>query len=303
MDYLRYSIIIPCFNAYNFVSRAIDSALGQNRNDYEIIVIDDGSKDKTPEIIEAYVSANKKLISFFSQENKGPGAARNAGVRIAKGEYLYFLDADDQLRTDALDVFERAIRQDDCLCDYIYAGHYSVNTKGRVKALLPESAVIDREEGFRRLIAGKGVGPTIGAVVMHRNCFKRLSFPETIKCNEDFVLFAHLFALFNGRSISEPVVYKYRQPESLRTDKQAITDAVEKAPDLLFDPSILPGQYLRFRSVYTAKRYLEKARCHFKNKEFAEFRKTFHQAVQINRGCLFKVRFLSRYLRSFVSFY
>lgn len=303
MGYLRYSIIIPCYNAYNFISRAIDSAITQKRNDYEIIIIDDGSEDKTSEIIKPYVSTNKKLISFFSQENKGPGAARNAGIRAAKGEYLHFLDADDQLQKNALDIFEKGLREADYGCDYLYAGHYSVNEKGRVKAFCPESTIIDKQRDFRRLIEGKGVGPTIGSVVMRRDCFKKLSFPESIKCNEDFVLFAHLFALHKGRSISEPVVYKYRQPESLRTDKQAITEAVEKAPDLLFDPSILPAEYFRFRSLYTAKRYLEKARCHFKSKEFAEFRKTFHQAVQINRGSLFKVRFLSRYLRSFISFY
>jgi len=298
-NHIKFSIIIPCYNAHGCVGRAMDSALAQNRADYEIIAIDDGSTDTTGEILRSYVSNHEGLICCIRQENKGPAAARNAGIFASKGEYLLFLDADDQLSPDALLIFEKELSDGDFKYGFVYAGHYSVDTSGRVKRLCPKTKAIDHHRDFKLLIAGKkNVSPTHGAIIVHKQCFQKLSYPETIRCNEDFVLFAHLFALYSGRSISRPVVYKYKRSGSLRSDKKAIVEALEKAPDLLFDPSILPAEYFRFKSLYVAKRYLEKARAHFKCREFFQFRQTFHQAVGIHPGVIFKPRFLIRYLRS-----
>lgn len=297
--FTQFSIIIPCYNACAYISRAMDSALAQTRSAFEIIAVDDGSTDNTSEILQSYASIHKGLVYCIRQENKGPAAARNAGIFASKGEYLLFLDADDQLSPDTLLIFEKEVGEGDFKYGFVYAGHYSVDTSGRVKRLFPKTKTIDYHRDFKRLIAGKkGVSPTHGAIIVHRQCFQKLSYPETIQCNEDFVLFAHLFALYSGKSISRPVVYKYKRTGSLRSDKKAIVEALEKAPDLLFDPSILPAEYFQFKSLYVAKRYLEKARAHFKSREFFEFRKTFHQAVGIYPGVLFKPRFLIRYFRS-----
>jgi len=296
---IKYSIIIPFYNASDYVSRAIDSALKQNRDNFEIIAVDDGSMDTSGEILQSYSLKFKGLIVNIRQENKGPAAARNAGISAANGEYLLFLDADDQLLPDALQTFEKAIGDNDPKYDFVYAGYYSVDVSGKIKRLCPKTKTIDHHRDFKRLIAGKkGVSPTHGAIIVHKQCFQKLSYPETIRCNEDFVLFAHLFALYSGRSISRPVVYKYKRTGSLRSDKKAIVEALEKAPDLLFNPSILPTEYFQLKSLYVAKRYLEKARAHFKSREFFEFRKTFHQAVGIHPWVIFKTRFLIRYLRS-----
>lgn len=296
-DGIRYSIIIPCYNASKFIQRPVDSVLSQTRDDYEVIIVDDGSTDNTPGIIESYVSRRTNWIRFLRQKNKGPAAARNAGIQSAKGEYLYFLDADDKMCKDALEIFDNAI-EDEAL-DYVYAGHYSVKIGGKLKTLCPEPGFVDPVSDFKRLIAGKGVSPTLGTVLIHRDCFKSLSYSESLRCNEDFVLFAHLFALYQGKAIATPVVYKYKRPDSLRSESQAIIDAVEKAPGLLFDPAVLPAEYFRFKSIYVAKRYLEKARIHFKQKQFKAFRETFQQAARVHPWVLLKGRFLLRYLRSF----
>jgi len=271
----------------------------QGGDDHEIIMVNDGSTDTTGKILKTY-SLNHKEMVLIERENGGPAAARNTGISVAKGEYLVFLDADDELLPDALHKFEQALSAHGEKNDYIYAGHYSVSASGKIKTIRPVPRRIDKRKAFARLIAGKGVSPTPGAITIRRNCFKKLSFPETIRCNEDFVLFAQLFALFTGKSIAEPVVYKYKRPGSLRSDKYAICDALNKAPNLLFDPSILPVEYLQFKSRYVAKRYLEKARSHFKDKEFKEFRKTYHQAIGAHVPVLFKPRFILRYIRSLI---
>ena len=93
------SIVIPCFNQAKFLPFSIRSALMQILPAYEIIVINDGSSDYTEQMVSAYPS-----VRYAYQQNKGVAAARNLGASIAQGEYLLFLDADDQLLPKALEV-------------------------------------------------------------------------------------------------------------------------------------------------------------------------------------------------------
>lgn len=88
------SIIIPCFNYARFLSEAIDSALGQTYEECEVIVVDDGSTDNSAEVAQKY----GKSIRYLYQENQGHSAARNTGIRMARGEFVVFLDADDVLQ-------------------------------------------------------------------------------------------------------------------------------------------------------------------------------------------------------------
>lgn len=85
------SVVIPAFNAEKYIKETIDSVLKQTCKDFEIIVVDDGSTDKTKKILEQYIDR----INYIFQENSGPSKARNTGIKIAKGEYIAFLDADD----------------------------------------------------------------------------------------------------------------------------------------------------------------------------------------------------------------
>lgn len=93
------SIIIPVYNGQRYIGQAIDSILEQTYKDYEIIVIDDGSTDKTRDCIEKYGDK----ISYVYQANKGPAGAKNTGIRLARGDYLQFLDADDLLLPQKLE--------------------------------------------------------------------------------------------------------------------------------------------------------------------------------------------------------
>ena len=86
------SIIIPVYNGEIFIQSAIDTINKQNYHPIEIIFIDDGSTDNTPQIIAEYKEDN---ITYIYQENKGPASARNQGLKIAKGDFITFLDIDD----------------------------------------------------------------------------------------------------------------------------------------------------------------------------------------------------------------
>lgn len=90
---MRFSIIVPTYNLENYIKKSLESILNQTFTDYEIIIIDDGSTDKTVEIIQNYVDYRIKLL--HAPRLKAPGLVRNIGLEIASGEYILFLDGDD----------------------------------------------------------------------------------------------------------------------------------------------------------------------------------------------------------------
>ncbi len=96
------SVIIPVYNAENTIREALDSLLGQSLKEIEVICVDDGSKDRSVDVIREYLKKDPR-VSLITQKNQFAGAARNAGIDAAKGEYLFFLDADDYVLDYALE--------------------------------------------------------------------------------------------------------------------------------------------------------------------------------------------------------
>jgi glycosyltransferase involved in cell wall biosynthesis len=95
------SVVIPCFNQGSFLAEAVDSVLAQSHDDFEIVVVDDGSEDDTPERVKTLPGH----VRYLRQENAGPAAARNHGLRVVRHDLVAFLDADDLWppeRTNAL---------------------------------------------------------------------------------------------------------------------------------------------------------------------------------------------------------
>jgi glycosyltransferase involved in cell wall biosynthesis len=95
------SVIIPAYNCADVLSETIDSVLKQTYGNIEIVVVDDGSTDGTGKIAEGYLESGK--VRCYRQENGGPGAARNRGIEVARGEFLAFVDADDSLMADSIE--------------------------------------------------------------------------------------------------------------------------------------------------------------------------------------------------------
>lgn len=99
---MKFSIIIPAYNAEKTITKSVNSLLKSHYKSFEIVIINDGSKDKTEEIINR-LSLKHSNIKIFSQKNSGPFIARNKGVELATGEYILFMDADDFFVEDALE--------------------------------------------------------------------------------------------------------------------------------------------------------------------------------------------------------
>ena len=98
------SIIIPVYNSEKYLNKCIDSVLSQNYNDFELILVNDGSTDRSGEICEEYFRKDKR-VTVINQDNRGVSAARNSGLNNARGEWVAFIDSDDYIGDDFLKEF------------------------------------------------------------------------------------------------------------------------------------------------------------------------------------------------------
>lgn len=124
---MKVSIIVPVYNTQKYVSKTLDSLVDQTLEDYEIIVVNDGSTDNSQKIIEEYVEKYPELIRAYYKENGGLGSARNYGLQYAKGEYIGFVDSDDWVDEKMYQtMYQKAINEkcDIVICDFtsIYDG-------------------------------------------------------------------------------------------------------------------------------------------------------------------------------------
>ncbi|MBE6713768.1 MAG: glycosyltransferase [Ruminococcaceae bacterium] len=97
----KVSVIVPVYNSEKYLEKCFDSILSQTLSEVELIVVNDGSPDDSQRIIDEYVSRYPDRIKAISQENRGQSAARNAGIKLATGQFIAFVDSDDYIETDA----------------------------------------------------------------------------------------------------------------------------------------------------------------------------------------------------------
>lgn len=124
---MKISVIIPIYNAGKFIRKCLESVVNQMFTDFEVICIDDGSTDESSSILSEYASRYKN-ITVVQQKNMGQGPTRNRGVSLAVGKYIKFVDADDYLHLDALQIlYETAERTK---ADIIVSKAFCVNETG-----------------------------------------------------------------------------------------------------------------------------------------------------------------------------
>ncbi len=136
------SVIIPVYNAEPYLNRCIDSVLASAYSDFEIILVNDGSTDRSPDICRAYAENDSRVV-FLSQENRGVSSARNLGLEAARGEWIVFLDSDDFITDDYLSLTaDKAYGQQDLIL-FRFAKHASSASRpapGETDSGLPGAA-------------------------------------------------------------------------------------------------------------------------------------------------------------------
>ena len=182
-----FSVVVPVYNVRQWVGRAIESILAQTFEDFELILIDDGSTDDSAEVMAQYTDPRVKLIQ---QENRGQGGARNRGIEASTGEWIAFLDPDDQWLPEFLEDYYRVIA-DHQEIDFCYSSYRRIYQDGRsVPAMKIEGidTPILSEDCFRDRLYGRFT-PWVGAMAVHRALLEELEetglFPSGVRLGTD----------------------------------------------------------------------------------------------------------------------
>lgn len=212
---LRLSIIIPIYNLENYIALTLDSCLRQNipSAEYEIICINDGSSDKSEEIISSY-TAKYPNVKLFSQANAGVSAARNKGIELAKGKYIWFVDGDDMIAENCLaDLL--SIVEDNNL-DIFNIEMQSVSKRDFFRTEACEYIVCpDGEDVLSFMVSKGGTGGGVCRSIFNTDLLREngLRFSQSIKYSED-VLFGFKALIKAERCAkTDGVYYHYYQRE------------------------------------------------------------------------------------------
>lgn len=298
---MQWSIVIPTYNYGRFIERCLASIVDQPGDDYEIVVVDDGSTDDTRAVVEAFVRYRQLptgRLRYLCQHNQGPAAARNHGIADSRGDFVWFLDSDDRLAVGALEQMRQTVRQHP-RGELFFGGYRSMAEDGRSSDKLPGKVAVCRTENFRRFLRKELRSLTTGAVVVRKSSLGDIRFPEGIHINEDVAFFGHLVASCKVVPVARILVEKIRHPASLRGNLGRIEETGLRSVDALFDAARLTSAQMKLRSRYRADRCLRLFRAHYLHGNYALARSYYGQMLKTSPRYLFKAGYLLRFLRCF----
>ena len=199
------SVIVTTYNRANFIERAIKSILNQSYQDFEIIIVDDGSTDNTEEIIKGY--EDRRINYIRHKKNRGTSAARNIGIKRASGEYIAFLDSDDEWLPEKLERQVVVLQNESTEVGVVYSNlrYIDENGKDMHKLLCP------KKEGYiyKDLLGENCVGPP-STLLIRKECFNQVGLFDSLQdAHEDWDMWIRIAKFYRFALIKIPLV-KYR---------------------------------------------------------------------------------------------
>ncbi len=219
----KVSVIVPVYNAERFISSCIDSILNQTYSNLELILVIDGSPDNSAEICHEYGRRDSR-IHVLEKENGGAGSARNAGISKAAGDYICFVDADDEIAPDMIEkMMGRVVEThaDLCICGFEVQGSGLIlnDTKSLrklQKAVSKEKLILSIIDTSQKRIFGYAWRCLYKRKVITAN---QIFFPETIKISEDYMFFLNFSFHADTICILPEELYYYKINGSSATAK------------------------------------------------------------------------------------
>jgi glycosyltransferase involved in cell wall biosynthesis len=246
------SVVVPTYNYAHYLPRALGSVTAQLEADVEVVVVDDGSVDGTAELLSEYVR-RWPSIRVVSQANAGAAAARNTGIRVARGEYVLPLDADDELTPGALQAFKRALVAQPA-SDLILGAHLSVTPdkreKLRLATLIPQQSA---KRLVRQYLLQKRIVMCHSCMLVRRTLLIARPYPENLKAGEDIPVFAYLLVNARASTISDPIARIHKHCDSLRNLRDDESSALIIVKEVF---ACLPAACQGLEPRYKAQRYL-----------------------------------------------
>jgi len=212
LDYPLVSVIIPAYNAEAFIRQTLESVLSQTYKNIEVLVVDDGSKDRTPEIVQSFAQKDER-VRLLQQSNAGVAAARNLAIANSTGEFIAPIDADDIWYPQNIEKQVQCMLRAEPSVGLVYAWSAYIDEQG----LLTGGHKISREEGevYIPLVRGNFIGNTSAALI-RRTCFEQIGgFNSQLRAQnaqgcEDWDLYLRIAERYEFRVVPEFLV-GYRQ--------------------------------------------------------------------------------------------
>lgn len=205
----KVSIIIPVFKTEGWLPDCLESCLNQTYRNIEVVLIDDGSPDKSGEICDKYASGDAR-IKVIHQANQGVSAARNHGLDCATGDYIVFVDSDDLVDTNAIETLLRIKAESDV--EFVSCSSYSLLPDGNRKpALFHDERMTNKKEVIRRISENK-IGYSVWGRLFKTDVIRknRIRFDESIKFGEDYCFLLEYLFYVDNMITSSNAIYYYR---------------------------------------------------------------------------------------------
>lgn len=210
------SIIIPVYNAAEYLEETVQSVLNQDYREFEIILVNDGSKDNSLEICQKLKDSDER-IKIINQDNSGVSTARNNGMNAAKGEYVLFIDADDLLEKDMLStLYNKAIETD---ADIVSCGAAIVKDGVIIREEFGTNKQYEytNEEALKFFLIGSKVNIGVWTKLFKKSLIEGISYRKDIRINEDKLYIFEALMNADKYIVYDVSKYNYIQRESSAT--------------------------------------------------------------------------------------
>lgn len=287
------SVIIPAYNYAHLLPRALDSVLAQWAEDIELLVVDDGSQDNSAEVLAEYQVRHPQL-QVVHQANAGAAAARNHGIRLARGRYALLLDADDELVADAFANLRRVLKANPH-AGLVLGAQLSVSPDGRERLRLPTPASGTPRQLIQRYLLEKKISISHCCTLFRRDLLLQRPYPESLRSGEDIAVFAYLLVSAPVALINQPLARIYKHADSLRhnrADEEAVAQGMLRE---VF--ASLPAECQPLRKRYEAQRYLSLFRAALLAGDQANARRYYRHALGLSPWQALRWSYLKKALR------
>lgn len=209
----KISVIIPVCNGEKFLNRCLDSLINQTYRNFEIIIIDDGSTDKTREIIQEYINSDSRII-VITKKNSGVSDSRNLGIAKATGDYITFVDADDWLEKNTLESMNELLEEKYDVIRYNYFKNYNNGIQKENKYEIELSnrkltKVEVQKQILPQILSGE-MPAYVWLLLIRKDVIdKTEKFNTTLSMMEDTVFYINLFTNIENMYISNENLYHY----------------------------------------------------------------------------------------------
>jgi glycosyltransferase involved in cell wall biosynthesis len=266
------SVVIPAWNVAAYIGEAIDGALAQRYPSREVIVVNDGSPDV--EALDAVMHGYEGLdeVRYVTQPNGGPSAARNTGVRLARGELVAFLDGDDYWEADYLDLQVERLRRDPAI-DLVYCDAWLFGDGALAGRRFMEAAPSEGEPTFEALVSMRCAIPTTCVVARREAMIAAGLFDDRFRRCEDYDLWMRMSARGSRVAYHRAVPAWHRiRAGSAAADRAAMFEAqalvYEKLAGIVGSDHAVAGVLDRARARATADHALERAKQHLEGRRY-----------------------------------